>query len=175
MARNVEIKARVPDLAALRKRVEAIADSGPELIVQDDTFFACANGRLKLRVFADGSGELIAYQRPDSTGPKTSEYVITAVPDPDSLRDTLGRALGLIGRVIKRRTLFLAGPTRIHLDEVEGLGDHLELEVVLRDDQSPDDGNMVARKLLAELGVASDHLIAGAYLDLLRLKDSSPS
>ncbi len=173
MARNVEIKARVFDMVTLRQRVEAIADSGPEFISQDDTFFACAQGRLKLRAFADGRGELIAYERPDTAGPKTSSYFITPVPDPDSLRETLSRALSLAGRVIKRRTLFLVGATRIHLDEVEGLGDHLELEVVLRDDQSSADGDAVARKLLAQLGIAPEHLIAGAYVDLLRLKDSS--
>ena len=173
MARNVEIKARVLDLTALRQRVEAIADSGPEFIDQDDTFFACPHGRLKLRVFADGSGELIAYERADTTGPKTSNYSITPVPDPDRLRDTLARALGLVGRVIKRRTLFLIRATRIHLDQVEGLGDHLELEVVLRDDQSAEDGEAVARKLLARLHIAPEQLIAGAYIDLLRLKDSS--
>ena len=42
MARNVEIKARVRDVAALLERAAAIADSGPERIDQDDTFFACA-------------------------------------------------------------------------------------------------------------------------------------
>ena len=172
MARNVEIKARVADMAALRAKVEALADSGPEQINQDDTFFACNHGRLKLRVFADGSGELIAYERPDSSGPKTSSYTITPVPDPDSLRETLARALGLAGRVIKQRTLFIAGATRIHLDHVEGLGDHLELEVVLRDEQSAEDGQHVAHDLLDRLGIAPDQLIAGAYIDLLRLKDS---
>jgi len=171
MARNVEIKARVPDMPALRRRVEALADSGPEFIAQDDTFFACAHGRLKLRVFADGSGELIAYERPDTTTPKTSDYLITPVSDPDRLRATLARSLGVAGRVVKQRTLYLAGATRIHLDHVEGLGDHLELEVVLRDDQSADDGQVVARKLLDQLGVAPQQLIAQAYVDLLRLKD----
>ena len=171
MPRNIEIKARVPDMPALRRRVEAIADSGPEFIAQDDTFFACPHGRLKLRVFADGSGELIAYDRPDTTAPKTSDYLIAPVPDPDSLRETLARALGVAGRVVKQRTLYLTGATRIHLDHVEGLGDHLELEVVLRDDQSADDGDAVARKLLSQLRIAPDQLIARAYIDLLRLKD----
>lgn len=172
MARNVEIKARVPDMPALRARAAAIADHGPELIEQDDTFFACPHGRLKLRVFADGHGELIAYERPDATGPKTSDYLITRTRDPQGLREALTRALGQIGRVVKRRTLYLVGPTRIHLDEVENLGDHLELEVVLRDDQSSDEGEAMARDLLERLKVSPDQLIAGAYLDHLRAKAS---
>jgi predicted adenylyl cyclase CyaB len=172
MARNVEIKARVPDMPALRQRVQALADSGPEFIAQDDTFFACPNGRLKLRVFADGSGELIAYERADTTAPKTSDYLITPVTDPDHLRETLARALGIAGRVVKQRTLYLVGATRIHLDHVEGLGDHLELEVVLRDDQPADDGHALAHELLDRLGVTPQQWIAQAYVDLLRLKDS---
>jgi adenylate cyclase class IV len=170
MARNVEIKARVPDMAALHRRVAAIADSGPTRIDQDDTFFRCHTGRLKLRVFADGHGELIAYERPDSAGPKTSDYLITPTADPDGLRNALTRALGQIGRVRKRRTLFLVGATRIHLDEVDGLGDHLEFEVVLRDDQSAEEGDALARDLLHRLEVSPAHLIAGAYLDLLSRK-----
>ena len=50
MARNVEIKARVGDVAGLVARVAAIADDGPIELRQDDTFFACPRGRLKLRV-----------------------------------------------------------------------------------------------------------------------------
>src|SRR5258705_1176518 len=118
MARNIEIKARVSDMAALRKRVEALADSGPEFIAQDDTFFACPHGRLKLRVFADGSGELIAYERADTTAPKTSDYLITPVPDPTRLRETLSRSLGLAGRLVKQRTQYLAGATRSRVDHI---------------------------------------------------------
>ena len=71
MARNVEIKARVRDVAALIERAAAIADSGPERIEQDDTFFACTNGRLKLRQFSPERGELIHYFRANSAGPPT--------------------------------------------------------------------------------------------------------
>ncbi|MBP1602335.1 MAG: adenylate cyclase, partial [Bacteroidetes bacterium] len=63
MARNIEIKARVRNIAELTSKVAAIADSGPTEIVQDDTFFNCAAGRLKLRAFPDGRGELIFYRR----------------------------------------------------------------------------------------------------------------
>ncbi|MES2994318.1 MAG: class IV adenylate cyclase [Pseudomonadota bacterium] len=167
MARNVEIKARVDSVDALLPLALAGADGPPEYIAQDDTFFACAHGRLKLRVFADGRGELIAYQRPDATGPKTSDYAITPVADPDALRATLARALGMTGRVIKQRTLLKIGRTRVHLDRVDGLGDFLELEVVLRDGESADDGVAEAHALLARLAIDATQLVSGAYVDLL--------
>ena len=167
MARNVEVKARIDSIESLLPRARALADGPPEPISQDDTFFPCANGRLKLRVFADGRGELIAYERLDATGPKTSDYVITTVADPDSLRATLALALGLGARLVKARTLVRVGRTRVHLDRIEGLGDHLELEVVLRDGETADAGMAVAHDLLRQLEVDESQLVAGAYVDLL--------
>ena len=168
MARNVEIKARIASIEALLPRVRALAGAPPEFIAQDDTFFACTQGRLKLRVFAPGLGELIAYERPDSTGPKTSDYLITPTADPDGLRSALTRALGETGRVKKLRTLFLVGRTRVHLDRVEGLGDYLELEVMLRDDEAAGLGVEEAHGLLRQLDVQQNQLIAVAYIDLLK-------
>jgi predicted adenylyl cyclase CyaB len=170
MARNVEIKARVAgpaDLAAIEARVRPLADRGPESIAQDDTFFHCAHGRLKLRDFGNGRGELIAYARDDTQGPKTSTYVRTETADPVGLRDALARALGVRGRVRKQRTLYLVGATRVHLDTVQGLGTFMELEVVLRDDQPADEGTVIAQTLLSRLGIAQSQLVAGAYIDLL--------
>jgi adenylate cyclase class IV len=168
MARNVEVKARVSSIEALLPKVSVLARHGPELIAQDDTFFACSTGRLKLRVFADGQAELIAYARPDTAGPKTSDYCITPVADPDALRASLARALGVAGRVIKQRTLFLVGRTRVHLDRVEGLGEWLELEVVLREGEHAEQGVAEAQALLASLQVEATQLVSGAYVDLLR-------
>jgi predicted adenylyl cyclase CyaB len=170
MARNVEIKARIDRIDAVLPLALACADGPPEAIAQDDTFFACPIGRLKLRVFADGRGELIAYQRPDASGPKTSDYAIAPVADPDALRTTLMRALGSGGRVIKQRTLLRVGRTRVHLDRVEGLGDFLELEVVLRDGENADDGVAEAHALLRRLQVDTAQLVSGAYVDLLHAR-----
>ncbi|MFW5927104.1 MAG: class IV adenylate cyclase [Wenzhouxiangella sp.] len=167
MARNVEIKARVADPARMAERALRIADEGPWTIEQDDTFFACPDGRLKLRDFGNGSGELIFYRRPDRTGPGQSEYCITPTGDPGGLRQLLTDALGATGRVRKQRTLYLAGRTRIHLDRVEGLGDFLELEVVLSDGELPRIGQAEARCLMKRLGIASDDLVDVAYVDLL--------
>ena len=69
MAKNVEVKAKVEDPAALRVRIEALSDTAVEVLDQEDVFFHAPRGRLKLRTFPDGRGELIAYVRPDEAGP----------------------------------------------------------------------------------------------------------
>jgi adenylate cyclase class IV len=61
--------------------------------------------------------------------------------------------------------------TRIHLDRVEGLGDFIELEVVLSEGEPAEAGVNVARELLAKLGIPPEQLIEGAYVDLLREND----
>jgi adenylate cyclase class IV len=62
MAKNIEIKASVRSISGFIERIRQITDSEPENIVQDDTFFVCDSGRLKLRTFSDGRGELIFYR-----------------------------------------------------------------------------------------------------------------
>ena len=167
MARNVEVKARIASIEALLPRARALADGPAQRIAQDDTFFSCAHGQLKLRDFGDGCGELIHYERADADGPKLSDYVRAPAADPAALREALARAHGVIGRVRKTRWLLMCGATRIHLDEVEGLGEFVELEVVLRDDQTEAEGTAIARDLLPRLGVEPSQLVSGAYLDLL--------
>jgi len=167
MAKNIEIKARIDSVESLWPLVVKIADEGPIEIIQDDTFFPCPNGRLKLRAFSDLDGQLIFYRRPDSTGPKESFYVISPTGSPDTLRQTLALAYGEGGRVLKQRTLFMVGRTRLHLDKVEGLGDFLELEVVLGEGEPNETGVAIAHALLEKLSVSHHQLIEDAYVDLL--------
>ena len=122
MARNIEIKARIDNIDALASKAAALADEGPIEISQDDTFFACEGGRLKLRALSETEGELIFYKRPDQAGPKESFYVRSRTSEPASLCEALSLAYGQAGRVRKRRTLYLVGRTRVHLDRVENLG-----------------------------------------------------
>lgn len=174
MPRNVEIKARITSIALLEPQVAALANHGPELIAQDDTFFKCAHGRLKLRAFTKDCGELIAYSRLDVEGPKVSDYRITPTDQPDVLRETLLRALGPAGRVKKQRRLYLIGRTRVHLDQVEGLGEFLELEVVLGDGEPEAGGIEEAHALLAHLAVPLAQRVSGAYVDMLGSQEKHP-
>jgi len=167
LARNVEIKARIENVALLTPKVAAIASEGPLEIAQDDTFFACDNGRLKLRAFSTDSGELIFYKRVNQTGPKESFFLRSPTTSPETLRESLSLAYGQIGRIRKYRTLFLVGRTRVHLDRVEGLGHFLELEVMLVDDEPTEQGVREANDIMGQLGIQPGQLVEGAYLDLM--------
>ena len=175
MARNIEVKARIDCIESVIALAKAIASSGPTEIIQDDTFFMCPNGRLKLRIFSEHDGQLIFYQRADSAAPKESNYVISPTGYPCTLLQTLEQALGVSGRVRKHRTLFWAGRTRIHLDRVEGLGSFIELEVVLDDGESNDIGVSVALDLLAKLAISPQQLVVGAYVDLIAASPANRS
>ncbi len=170
MPRNIEIKARIPSVEQLKPLAASISDGDPVEILQDDTFFTCATGRLKLRAFPDGTGVLIFYQRADAQGPKQSFFTTAPTHAPDALRDTLALAYGMSGRVKKQRLLFTTGRTRIHLDRVEGLGDYLELEVMLADGEAPEVGEQEAYATMARLGVQRSQLVERAYVDLLSEK-----
>jgi predicted adenylyl cyclase CyaB len=167
MARNIEIKARIQNVEAITARVADLADEGPIEIVQDDTFFNCERGRLKLRALSSSEGELIFYQRPNQAGPKESFFIVSPTTSPDSLREALSLAYGEAGRVRKHRTLYFVGRTRVHLDRVENLGHFIELEVVLSEGELSESGVAEAHNLMASLGISSDQLIEGAYVDLI--------
>ena len=167
MPRNIEIKARIESIDALLPRARPLADGEAELIEQDDSFFQVPQGRLKPREFADGSAELIHYHRSDAPEARASDYVRVPVPDAAALREALTRACGSAGRVRKRRWLLRVGQTRIHLDRVEGLGEFIELEVVLRVGQGDAAGRDIAQALMRQLGLQDAPRFASACVDLL--------
>lgn len=167
MARNIEIKANIRDLDSLVSEVTRIVDSEPVKIDQDDTFFHCPDGRLKLRELTANKGELILYHRPNVSGPKISTYVISQTSEPGKMREILSAVLGVAGRVRKRRLLYLCGSTRIHIDDVESLGNFVELEVVLENSDTVESGQLIAEELMTRLGIQSSDLVEGAYVDMI--------
>lgn len=110
---------------------------------------------------------LVQYDRPNTAGPKLSEYNLFETDDPDMLNKVLSASLGVLGEVKKQRYLFLHEQTRIHLDNVSGLGEFLEFEVVLRPDQTIEEGTAIADKMMSIFEIEKDDLLAGAYLDEL--------
>lgn len=136
-------------------------------LIQRDTYFETAQGRLKLREEADADAHLIAYQRPDLPEQKESQYRIVGVDDPTELREALSAVLGIKVVVSKTRRLFVLEDIRIHLDRVDGLGDFIEFEGVVSGDGDPDRFAPLLADLRRAFGIREGDLLRGSYSDLL--------
>ena len=164
--RNLEIKATVASLAAVRRRLRALRGGARQAIVtQTDWYFRVPAGRLKLRQVAGRrDGELIAYLRPDRRSARTSNFQRMPAADAAGARRLLEQMLGPRACVRKRREVWLYKNARIHLDTVHGIGRFIEIEVVVAT------GMAQARALMKELrealGISADALIAGSYAEL---------
>lgn len=170
--RNLEYKARIDDPKPYLARIRALDGDLWGDLRQTDTYFAAPNGRLKLRETPGRQGELIFYHRDETAPDRASDYEIARTTEPVVLRDLLTAALDVRAVVRKRRTLLLLGTTRVHLDNVEGLGHFLEIEVPV----SEDDASARVRLdwLLAELGLTWQQCIRASYLDLILAAPDTP-
>lgn len=165
--RNLEAKFHINDSVRARRAAEAIGFAWRADLIQRDTFFFVANGKLKLREEA-GGGALIHYARSAQGGLDLSNYSIAPVADPSAIHTLLGAALGVIAEVRKTRTLLMRRNVRLHLDHVEGLGDFGEIEAVVAADEDPGAYRAEVREILTALGVAAGQLIGVSYFELTR-------
>jgi adenylate cyclase class IV len=177
---NIEIKTRIEDPAEAERRILELGAAPVWVRRQRDTFFNVPRGYLKLRVCdAEGSeaaaepAELIAYAREPGTKPRASDYHIVRITAPDELEPVLTRSLGRRGVVRKTRRLFRWNHTRIHLDEVAGLGWFLELETVI-EGITRREAETEARDAIASLGLDPSAFLDRPYLELLETKGSPP-
>ena len=165
--RNIEIKARLLDPAALELRLQKLPARFVASFRQRDVFFTTPQGRLKLR-FADDAAELIYYIRSDDAEVRGSDYQRQPVIDGEGLCSMLQEAFGSYGEVRKQRRLYLLDNIRIHLDEVEGLGSYMEVEAVIGAEHDEAACEQATQGLLKELDIAPADFEAGAYVDLLQ-------
>ena len=167
--RNLELKARCPDLARAADAARSIGATRDGVLEQLDTYFHFPHGRLKLRETTGRGAELIAYERANDAAVRASDYYVIPIAEPAAMKAALAERLGVRGTVSKRRALFLWHNVRIHLDDVAGLGTFLEFEAVI----SAADDEAVSRERLARLGealgVRDEDRIAVSYADLAGL------
>jgi predicted adenylyl cyclase CyaB len=173
--RNLELKVRVPSagFASVRAIAVDISHRPATCQVQEDHYFDVPNGRLKLRTITDETGashsELIAYRRPNADGSRWSAYRIMplSVDAANDLAAALEHVLPRLARVRKRREVLIHAATRIHLDEVEGLGCFVELETVVST-QNDDVAAGEHYQMIEALGLDVWPAEASSYSDLLQ-------
>jgi len=162
VASNLELKTRLQDLQTALDRGLSQGATDEGILVQEDTYFRCSQGRLKLRCFGDGTSELIAYQRPNRGSARYSEYIKVPVGDRDAVKHALELVLGVRVVVRKKRHLLLYRGCRIHLDDVDQLGTFLEFEV-----PAGAGAHALMKELCGIFQVRAHETIAGSYADLL--------
>lgn len=162
------MKARDPDPA---RSIQVCRELGAEdkgTLIQRDTYFEVPRGRLKLREESDAIAHLIAYERPDLAGHKESRYRLIEVREPVELKDALAGVLGVKSVVRKTRRLFIFNGVRIHLDQVEDLGDFIEFEGVAPSGGDPSGFAELLDDLRRSFGICDEDLLRASNSDLIR-------
>jgi len=165
LRRNIELKARLHDLAVARERARTVATASEPPQHQVDTYFRAAEGRLKLREINGTSAQLVWYRRTNDTSSRASDYLLVPVTEPALLKQALSGAWGIVGVVEKHREIFFYENVRIHLDQVVGRGTFLEFEAVLGATQTDASGHEQLALLRRHFDIADGDLIAGSYGD----------
>ena len=164
MPQNLELKARIASVSNAVRVVHRLKAQRKGVLRQRDIYFKVSRGRLKLRTINNRSAELIFYKRPNKKGCRYSEYFILPVSNAKLTNELCSAAFGQKVIVDKKRRLFLFKNSRIHLDEVHGLGTFVEFEVLVKH------GKRQAQKLLellsVEFGIQRTATIAVSYSDL---------
>lgn len=167
--RNVESKFRYADHESVLARALDAGARDDGFLRQRDQFYGVPKGRLKLRTIDGRQSELIAYDREDTPESRASDYGRYTTSDPTSLADVLERALPRTDVVEKTRHLLILRNTRIHLDDVVGLGRFVELETVMSE-QPEDDAAREHDEIITTLGLGGAKRIAVGYVDLSKGK-----
>ena len=167
MAKNIEFKAKGPSHELLRSRAREMGAVKQGLLRQHDTYFRVRKGRKKIRKISGSHSELITYFRSDKQQARESRYFVRRLLFPDITHFILKLRHGILAEVIKERELWLCKSVRIHLDDVQGLGQFMELEAVVSQAGSPQEAERQCHAVMDKLEITQDDMIASSYCDLL--------
>ena len=184
---EVEMKFPVGDMAALESRLTALGAAISDAQTEIDVYFAhpardFARSDEALRIRRKGSANFITYKGPKIDAATKTRHEIDLPLPPEE--PTAGAWMGLLdalgftvaGEVRKsRRKAFILWQDRrveVSLDEIEGLGQFAELELVV-DAAEMDAARACITSLAAEIGLVGSQ--RRSYLELLltqRRKDA---
>ncbi len=164
---NVEIKAHCKDPAGAERMLLDLKAKFAGTDEQTDTYFKVKEGRLKLR---EGNIEnsLIYYQRANEAASKRSDVLLYKTQDAAELKPILKQTLEILVIVKKRRKIFFIDQVKFHIDEVDGLGAFLEIEVI---DEAGNQDEADLRKQCLHyqrlLSVNDSDLVRVSYSDMI--------
>lgn len=163
---NIEIKARCPNPARIKKILKSKGADFKGTDHQIDIYFKVPKGYLKLRK-GEIENALVYYQREKQKGPKKSNVLIFYTKSP-ILKKIVTSALKVLVVVDKKREIYFIKNVKFHIDKVSSLGSFVEIEAIDRN------GSLGRKKLMGqckfymkELEIKEKDLIANSYSDML--------
>jgi len=170
MALNLEIKIKTGSHKVYIETLKSIGAEYYGILNQKDVYFKVPSGLLKLRIEND-KYTLIKYNR-DEKGKRWSSYELLKLErmhpggkDPEKYMTDIFKTETIVK---KKRTLYLYNNTRIHLDEVKGLGKFLELETLTVSGKK--DAAKRFKEMLSLLKINPENQIHASYKNLIRNK-----
>ena len=135
MQRNREIKAYCPDFEPIRSILSRHGASLVDNTEQVDYYYNLASDkdsethrRLKIRIDGIGPPQVIYYVEGQEQGARTSSFRVWGMNGLET-KDMLDAVLGIRAVVRKQREHWEKDNVQFHLDEVEGVGRVLEVEI----------------------------------------------
>ncbi len=168
MPKNLEIKTGIKNPEKIRKialnYVSSFKNNDNFIERQKDIYYIIGNPRLKLRIINNKTGNLIYYSRNESSDLRISDYIISSSSDPLRLDEIIRKFFKPVVIVEKIRRVFLADNVRIHLDNVKGLGNYLEFEIIFN---SIIKAEKKLKSLILLFGLNENKFIKNSYSDLI--------
>ena len=170
--KNIELKLVIKDFRSISKLLKKNGAKHIERLSQVDTYFNCPNGRLKIREMNGKRDELIFYNRPDRNGSKVSDYQRRELTQKQckEINKVNKEKFGVMVVVKKKRNLWVYGHTRVHLDQVQKLGNFLELETVAKQ-ISLHQAKKEHRNVIKLLNLAGYKCLSKSYSEMLLEKN----
>jgi|GEM_PF-300352 predicted adenylyl cyclase CyaB len=136
MPTNLELKVKLKSFDEVKKILNNINAEFIHILIQKDVYYKIPDGLLKLRIENSDSSllperqSLIKYNRDEKGADRFSDYEVLNFSSGKT--EKFFNSIFKIEAVVqKKRQLYLFENTRVHLDEVKGLGKFLELETLV--------------------------------------------
>jgi predicted adenylyl cyclase CyaB len=165
----IELKAKAPDLKAVRDKLIQCEAKQIGVFHQVDTYYQVPKGRLKLReVEGEVKAKLVYYDRENSAEPKKSSVFILEISHIKAFKQILNKIMNTEAIVDKTREIYFYKGVQIHLDEVKGLGTFIEFE--RKTSASPKQqkkDKLLLEELREQLNISKRELERLSYSDLI--------
>lgn len=163
MPTNLELKIKVNSLKSFEEKLSSLDAAFEAVLNQKDIYYKTDNGLLKLRI-ENGTTSLIFYKRDEQNKNRFSDFEYVKFSEGDAEK-IFKNFLQVEAVVEKTRKLYLYNNTRIHLDEVNSLGNFLELETLVLDGKAEAQERFNEIIKLLEINTAEQ--IRKSYRDLI--------